>query len=110
MASRARPDPRRLEGVGHERLIDRVAADVVQQAGELELLVGGVFSRELGALERVLELGHDLAAVSPGSGTRQRVEEPVGYPGHTFANFCSERISRGGLRSRPSAVHDTSAT
>jgi len=99
MASRARTDSRRLQSVGDDRLVDRIAADVVQQAGELKLLVGGAFARELGALERVLELGHDLAAVSPGSGTRQRVEEPVGHRGHTFANFAASG-SRAAARDR----------
>jgi len=50
-------------------LIDRVAADVVQQAGQLKLFVRRAFARELGALERVLKLRYHLTAVSAGPGS-----------------------------------------
>ena len=56
MPARARPDGHPLRRIGDERLVDGEAADVVQQTRELELLVGAGFARELGALERVLEL------------------------------------------------------
>src|SRR2546426_1863517 len=110
MSTYARSDGRPLCRVGDERLIDRVPAHVVQQARELQLLVGAAFAGELGALERVLELGHGLAPVSGRRRARQRVEQPVGQRGHTRANFCSERISRGGRWVLPRAVHETSAT
>src|SRR5437773_385990 len=49
---------RGLAGVEDERWIHGVAADVVQQARELQLLVGARGPRELGALQRVLQLRH----------------------------------------------------
>ena len=91
-------------------MIHGVAADIVHEAGELELLVGARVSRELGALERVLQLRHGLAAVAPRRRARHGVEQPLGHRAHTRANFCSERISRGGVSLLPCAVQDTSAT
>ena len=101
---------RGLAGVEDERWIHGVAADVVQQARELQLLVGARGPRELGALQRVLQLRHSLAAVEARRGARHGVEQPVGHRAHSRANFCSERISRGGVSLLPCAVQDTSAT
>src|SRR4029453_16920649 len=110
MPARARPDGRPLRRIGDERLIDREAAHIVQEAGELEIVVGIGLPRQLGALERVLELGHDLAPVAGGRRPRQRVEKPLRRQGHARANFWSDRISRGGYSPLPRPVHETSAT
>ena len=108
--ARPRPGPPWRRGVGDERRVHRVAPDVVQQARELELRVGAGGAREVGALQRVLELRHGLAAVGVTRRPREGVQQAVGHPAHARANFCSDRISRGGLRLFPRAVHDTSAT
>ena len=65
MPPSARADPRRLGGVGHEGLVDRVAAHVVEETGKLQLPVGSALARQVGALQRVLELGDGLPAVAP---------------------------------------------
>src|SRR5207244_3315957 len=108
VAPGGRSRARGLAGVEDDRWIHGVAADVVQQARELQLLVGARGPRELGALQRVLQLRHSLAAVEARRGARHGVEQPVGHRAHSRANFCSERISRGGVSLLPCAVQDTS--
>src|SRR4029453_7769104 len=110
MPARARPGGRPLRRIGDERLIDREAAHIVQEAGELEIVVGIGLPRQLGALERGLELGTDFAPVAGGPRPRQRGEKPLRRQGHARANFWSDRISRGGFSDLPRAVHETSAT
>ena len=82
----------------------------MQEARELELLVGAGVAGEVAALEGMLELGDRFAAVPMRRRARHRVEKAIGHRGHARANFWSDRSSRGGFMSLPCAVHETSAT
>jgi hypothetical protein len=62
--------------VEDEPRVHREATHVMEQAGELELLVRARVAGELGALERMRQLGDGLPAVEPrrraGKGLEQR--------------------------------------
>jgi hypothetical protein len=111
MAPRSRPRAQRLVLLVEDLAwIDGEAAHVVEQAGQLQVLVGARLARELRALERVRELGDRLASVEASRRPEEGVEKPVGHArrgGHVASVPTRRRreklLSRDG--DRPYTAH-----
>src|SRR6185295_6172241 len=117
-----------VDGAGQLEVLGGESAGVVRGEGERDRVVAdvdvGMMAGLLGQITHAIDERQRLAeiteAVAPlDLGARAlparrlaqgRSDAGLVQPAHTFTNFCSDRISRGGFSSLPCAVHETSAT
>ena len=96
MAAAARPPA--ADAVEDQGLVHREAAHVVEQAGERQLLVRPRVARQLGALERVGQLGDALGPVAARGGVGHRIEEAIGHAGersrHVDLEYTRPAVAR----------------